>query len=297
MKTFREMTDYLNNLNDGEYKTVLNIILNHVDKEEFELNDILEHFDFDKYSSSENGGIKENIIQIIAKLKEDGLIAFLGKEYYKKSWSNNPIKNPIIFCRVGWMKTYNGLDDDSIINGGAYININKYGHEIYNFLNCNNKYYGFVQAPGSNLNLNRINKKNNRDYIDGICIVWVAKKPKFGGQYIVGWYNNARVYKKIQPSPNDRINKIDQDLYKNNIITEENGQCFNYWFETNVSDGVVLPEDRRTFKLSKSGKGGMGQANIWYADQEKDLTIRSEVNNYINKWKSGTANLNGLWGL
>ena len=38
----------------------------------------------------------------------------------------------IIFCRIGWMISYNGAVSEKPQNGGSY-NINHIGHETYNF--------------------------------------------------------------------------------------------------------------------------------------------------------------------
>jgi hypothetical protein len=176
------------------------------------------------------------------------------------------------------------IDEDPIKNGGSYIKQNKFGHEIYNYLNCNNKYYGYTQIPGKQLKLNRIDKENNRDYIDGVRIIFVAKKPKEGGEYIVSWYNNAKAYQNKQKCPVDRINKIDQDLNNTKTKIEAVGNDFDYWFETNTENGVILPEDKRNFKLSKYEEGGLGKSNILYADKEKDENIKMKINNYINNY-------------
>lgn len=40
----------------------------------------------------------------------------------------------ILFCNIAWMEYYKGVTDDDIpINGGEWVNKNKYGHEAYNF--------------------------------------------------------------------------------------------------------------------------------------------------------------------
>lgn len=54
---------------------------------------------------------------------------------------------PILFCNIGWMENYNGIDGDSIARGGAY-NQHSVGHEVCNFSDNNGTLYGYVQPTG-----------------------------------------------------------------------------------------------------------------------------------------------------
>lgn len=51
----------------------------------------------------------------------------------------------ILYCRVGWMKSYHGSTLEKPRGGGKY-NEKNIGHEVYNFLCYKGKYYGFVEA-------------------------------------------------------------------------------------------------------------------------------------------------------
>ena len=64
----------------------------------------------------------------------------------------------IIYCRIAFMKHYNGPSaDDKPLYGGAYNKTNT-GHEVHNFHANNANYYGFFQ-PGSN-------KRSKKDWND-----------------------------------------------------------------------------------------------------------------------------------
>mgnify|MGYP000622785573 FL=1 len=52
----------------------------------------------------------------------------------------------IFYCRIGWMSSYRGCSTEKPINGGLY-NKDNIGHEVYNYLGYNGRYYGFVE-PG-----------------------------------------------------------------------------------------------------------------------------------------------------
>ncbi|HEY8096055.1 MAG TPA: DUF3883 domain-containing protein, partial [Methylobacter sp.] len=69
-----------------------------------------------------------------------------------------------------------------------------------------------------------------------------------------GWYKNAIVFRHFQsfitPSKKHTENRID-----------------GYRYSAKASDAVLLPVDRRIFEIPR-GKGGMGQSNVWYADND-----------------------------
>lgn len=169
----------------------------------------------------------------------------------------------VIFCNISYMKNYCGSENDTPVNGGKYIEENSDGGEVFNFLDYNGKCYGYFMHYGDTLHLERIDSSDpKQDYVDDVLVVWVAKRPEISKNVIVGWYNNARVYKHVKnnfscntfgfyPDP-------DRDLYYN-IVAE-------------AKDCYLLPEDMRNFiipRAAKAGQGrGMGQSAIWYADSD-----------------------------
>jgi hypothetical protein len=40
----------------------------------------------------------------------------------------------LVFARVAWMERYQGDDNDTPLGGGAFVEENGTGHEIYNFM-------------------------------------------------------------------------------------------------------------------------------------------------------------------
>jgi hypothetical protein len=49
---------------------------------------------------------------------------------------------PIIFLNTTWMKRYEGLIGNDVIvhGGGSYVDEYGYGHEIFNFKKCEEKF-------------------------------------------------------------------------------------------------------------------------------------------------------------
>lgn len=146
-----------------------------------------------------------------------------------------------------------------------------HGGEICNFAEYKGSCYGYVQPPGQGhirrININRLGAINTQTHIDGITVIWTATRPE-GGRVIVGWYNDATVYRdyqKFHPSNWPHCHK------KNKIDG----------YRVNASFGnVKLLSSENRIKVIPSGKGWMGKANIWYA-----LTDSKEVKNFIKDIK------------
>lgn len=173
----------------------------------------------------------------------------------------------MIFLNVGWMRRYQGLAGDTIVGGGSYVQEHGYGHEIYNFRPYEGYMYGYVQVKGT-IDIERLGASKEDDSAGDILAVWVAREPQ-GGTFIVGWYNNATVYRKWQPSPQGSKR-------------EYRGEELGYHVKARVEDCKLLPIDRRVFKVPRRAKGGMGQSNVWYADQSINAPFRQQVWSFVN---------------
>src|SRR5438128_1375943 len=100
----------------------------------------------------------------------------------------------MIFLNVGWMPTYSG--PGKITGGGKYVTIHGYGHEMLNFKAFAGKMYGTAAVPRYGaIRLERLGAAKGAEFVDGVLVLWVAKS------HIVGWYKNARVYRRSQPPP------------------------------------------------------------------------------------------------
>lgn len=172
----------------------------------------------------------------------------------------------ILYCRVGWMNSYCGINNDSIINGGSY-NKDNIGLEIYNYHGVEGKFYGFVE-PGRGrvsgrsrlLQIERLGAEKNTESVQDVLVVWVAKGAK-KGQYIVGWYKNATVYRDLQDVPSAVMKERDlKDHSEYNIYSE------------NVT--LLEPADR-VFLIQ-----GIGQSNIWYGNEVTNNKVIQYIDNY-----------------
>lgn len=151
----------------------------------------------------------------------------------------------IIFCNIAYMKNYKGSENDVPESGGSYVSEHADGGERWNFLEDNGKCYGYFMHDGE-IHIERI---DNTTPDGNIVVVWVAK-PKGKNPVIVGWYQHAKVYRKMQT------------------------RCGNWEYnvEADAENCHLLPENERKFPIpraSKEGAGkGMGRSSIWYADSD-----------------------------
>lgn len=156
----------------------------------------------------------------------------------------------ILFCNIGWMEKYDGIDGDSIERGGSY-NKTATGHEVCNFTNSGGHVYGYVQPTGQ-IKIEKLGANRKDEKIDGITVVWLAG-PASGGTAVVGWYKNATIFRE----PQELIHASSK--HKKNGIT-------TFRIKALWKDAFLLPSDNRSLMIPRAVKGGIGQSNVWYAN-------------------------------
>ncbi len=187
----------------------------------------------------------------------------------------------IIFCNIAWMKDYVGVrDDDKPINGGGHIKSQGTGGEVYNFLDDNGKCHGFVRVGGNMALEKHFKGVSAKDkYVDNVLVVWLATN-KNKQTRIVGWYENARVYRS------------DRDL--SFFVDYQFSSYYN--IVARAEDCYLIPEDNRTYTIDRAsevGAGmGIGQSNVWYAESAfARKNIIPEVVKYIENYKGPFGNV------
>jgi hypothetical protein len=150
----------------------------------------------------------------------------------------------VIFLNVGWMSKYSG--PGPITGGGKYVTTHGYGHEMLNFKAFAGKMYGTAVVPHYGaLNLGKLGAAQVAEFIDGVLVVWVAQSR------IVGWYKNARLYRRSQPPP-----KNSSRSYK--------GKPIRYLATAKASNCRLLNPDERHFWVprARERKKAMGRY-VW----------------------------------
>lgn len=156
---------------------------------------------------------------------------------------------PIVFVRIGWMRLYCGpVPGDERPVGGGLWNLTNVGGETFNFRPISDRLFGYFQPPvnPNQVNLERISEaaEPNSDRRHGVLVVMVATRPITGGQFIVGWYGNATIFR-------DKVRPL------------QGASDHSYYFTAEQANCVLLPEPCRNFEVP-GGAGGLGQANIFY---------------------------------
>lgn len=176
----------------------------------------------------------------------------------------------VLFCNIGWMEHYRGQSaTDQITGGGSYVQEEGMGHEVCNFAEYRNKVYGYVQPPRANsqpgdgqINIDRLGGKG-KDFVENVLVIWTATRPKVGS-VVIGWYKDATVYRFYQNFPT--IPKLHND----------NG-LHGYRIVAKASDVTLLPVDQRNCSIPRGVKGGMGQANVWFAAAPESKGLVKDV--------------------
>jgi len=170
------------------------------------------------------------------------------------------------------MERYQGLHaDDQISGGGSYVKEKGRGHEICNFSPYKGTLYGYVQPPGQMIDIDRIGADPSADSVSGISVVWTAPRPT-EGTAVVGWYRDATVFRTYQ-----KFGTTPPAQYENSID--------GYWIAAPSKRAKLLGVDERTCEIPRQVKGGMGQANVWYADGAASAPIIKRVTSLMKSGK------------
>jgi hypothetical protein len=172
----------------------------------------------------------------------------------------------IVFFNIGWMESYQGItpDDSTTEGGGKWVDEHTWGHELFNFKEYNGYFYGFVQTSlhnniSSQIKIERINASfKYSDVINDVLVVWVATNPKRKGNYIVGWYKHADVYRSEQKNIKER---------------EYGGEIVGYYAKAKKEDVVLLIDKRRTYNIPR-GKGWLGEIMFGTQKNKRDSKKR-----------------------
>jgi hypothetical protein len=182
----------------------------------------------------------------------------------------------VLLCNVCWMKEYKGVTKDDVPrHGGKFVSEHGYGYEVINFSPNGGKVYGFVQRRTGSININRLDP-TAEDRTDGTLVVWRARSSH--GSVVVGWYENATVFRHKQPPPQGR-----QFSYKGEPFTPE-------WIITaNSGDAFLVPPHQRFFRVPVSHKGFGSQTFVSFLDSDlREVTdFKERLLQYIKEAKAG----------
>jgi len=159
------------------------------------------------------------------------------------------MKHNLFFVRIAWMNHYQGVNNDIPKGAGSYVRDNQNGGEVYNFKEINGKHFGYSRnQSGRSYDLTKVGANKKEDTVGGLTVVFFATHPIYGGQYIVGWYKNATIYKNTKE-----------------LKVKGRGNENNFSFECKKRDAHLIPTSDRILLVPK----GPGQSNVWYPKMDK----------------------------
>ena len=171
----------------------------------------------------------------------------------------------ILVARVAWMKTYRDKEEEAFSNQQYIKDKEGYPFESLNFKKLDGRYYGYVPHQGKvevNLDIGKLGADKLNDKIEDILVVFCASSKETKKQFVVGWYENATVYRKAQKSK-----------------WSEDGPRFRF----SSKKAFLVKESEREFVIP-SRKNFMGRANIWYGVNLDNLKeFREELLAYIKQ--------------
>lgn len=189
---------------------------------------------------------------------------------------------PLVVLRTGYMERYDG--PDTISGGGAYVDENGVGGEVFNFKPSRGKCYGYAMSRHfAGINLRFIDGAQNwskGDELSGVDVVFIARRPG-GGQVVVGWYRNATVFHQ-------------QYRVRRGTIPGMNDSARRFVCVADAASVRLLPEDDRIFEVpyAPNGfRGFPGQSNVWYPSQHDD---KSDVKAFVRKLLKYMGGMSGV---
>ncbi len=125
-------------------------------------------------------------------------------------------------------------------------------------------YYGYASPPKATINVSNFDD-NAKECCQKILVIFVAPDPRPNQkQKIIGWYRNAKVFRRIQKRPPSLSGY--------------------YYFSSKVSDSLLVPPDNRFFTVNKIFR------TIWYAKKPEDESFIKEVLKYIDNYAIDSSN-------
>lgn len=174
-----------------------------------------------------------------------------------------------MFFKIAWAVHYNGKKSDVLRGGHSHLKAGNRGAERANFLKATDGwYYGYAPhkkkgGQHSSLSIERFGAEANDKYIDGVDVAFIAPGPN--GVELVGWYENARVYRDVQRNGGNRLPYT---------VRAKRAQ--------KISPALRMAIDQK-----------LSSAAIWYADNRPDIVadVRAFMaGNYSPPIRKGKAN-------
>lgn len=153
----------------------------------------------------------------------------------------------IILCRISWMENYNGPDNVQNVS----MDFDGESGEMWNFCPCDDGIVrGFVMLMARNgdgeytgtININNLGADTQANFVNDVNVIFFAMSPEDRINYVVGWYDNATVYRTWRQCKEDYFDSGNRA----------------YSFEVSEKSAHLIPEKDRNIRIitarSKEGR-------------------------------------------
>ncbi len=203
----------------------------------------------------------------------------------------------ILFCKIPWMKYYQGMAAESENSVYPPVNENQKRFEAINFLPIrvmdesgkteSELLLGYYEAeilPDGSWGETEIQKVSGCSHfseealLDNVLVIWCSEKPGTD-LCVIGWYKNATVFRNYQSVPiNMEDGSVQDKLY--NIIAS-------------ADDVLLIPESERSNPIwaapksegDQDGSFGFNGSNVWYADEKEARRFVDHLLYHIEKYE------------
>lgn len=151
--------------------------------------------------------------------------------------------------------------------------------------------YGFVETGGTPpkcINIAKLGARRTDRSVSDVLVIWVARHPDSKKTLVVGWYENATVYKARQTPPANSHRKQPDDQDAPYCVGAEKKNC------------LLIPEEMRDFQVLRATEltkakitpgnlryaGGIGQSNVYYAQDWYGNQVKPRVLEYVAMWNN-----------
>lgn len=193
---------------------------------------------------------------------------------------------PVLILHIPWMLSYAGVKggDAPIGKFGYNIDVGP-GPEIYNFATKQGIMYGYAPVNHATINITKLGAQRSDDFVDDVTVVWTASWPGIKSRrFIVGWYEGARVYRRVQDRPKKA--SVDGVVRLSFNTTAQANRC------------RLLHRDERTFSFKPMTVGRPGHAPAFYPALSADPKWLAKIRAFVADPKSQTPKPAGRkgWG-
>ena len=188
------------------------------------------------------------------------------------------------------MTWYQGHEENIHAGSFDFAKMYGFGFEMYNFLNIDGRYYGFVELSlrkgrEKSIRLENLGASRSDSSLDGVLAVWTAPSRDGKGREVVGWYRNATLYRHVI-RPKGKVKRERLFTHPN----AEESQEIGYRIVADAEGSRLLHPDERVLRIPPYGrgvKGVPGQSSIYYPFNhvtDEAVKLRNRVLAFIEQY-------------